>query len=103
MIEVIGVLVAAGDGEHAGAQDVTMLCVTNSGLRGSAIRRASRSAIPRRRSAAAKSMTRPSEVIRPPSNAAVIFLRPTAGNRNGAVVSSHMAGVARHDRVKGSV
>ncbi|MEO5756027.1 MAG: hypothetical protein ABIQ51_04135, partial [Mesorhizobium sp.] len=37
-------------------------------------------------------MTPPSEVIRPPSNAAVIFLRPTAGNENGSNVSSVMAG-----------
>lgn len=49
----------------------------------------------RRRSAAASSMTLPSEEMRPPSNAAVIFLRPTAGNENGKNVSSVMAGVAR--------
>ena len=33
--------------------------------------------------------------LRPPSNAAVIFLRPTAGKENGGNVSSVMAGVAR--------
>ena len=40
-----------------------------------------------------------SEVIRPPSKAAVIFLRPMAGKPNASIVSSGMAGVARHDRV----
>ena len=33
-------------------------------------------------------MTRPSEVSRPPSRAAVTFLRPAAGNASGATVSS---------------
>jgi hypothetical protein len=31
----------------------------------------------------------------------VTFLRPTAGNQNGSVVSLCMAGVARRDRVYG--
>ena len=52
------------------------------------------SAMPSRRSAWASNMTPPSEVIRPPSNAAVIFLRSTAGNENGSRLSSIMAGVA---------
>ncbi|WP_165848654.1 hypothetical protein [Mesorhizobium delmotii] len=38
-----------------------------------------------------KSMTPPSEVMRPPSNAAVIFLRPMAGKESGSNVSSAMA------------
>jgi hypothetical protein len=75
------------------------LCVTNSGLRGSAISDANRCAIPMPRSAAASSITPPSEVMRPPSNAAVTFLRPTAGKPNGLIVSSDMAGVARNDQV----
>jgi hypothetical protein len=36
-----------------------------------------------------------SEVMRPPSKAAVIFLARTAGKENGSSVSSIMAGVAR--------
>jgi hypothetical protein len=35
-----------------------------------------------RRSAKANSITPPSELMRPPSNAAVIFLRPTDGSEN---------------------
>jgi hypothetical protein len=37
------------------------------------------------------------------ANAAVTFLRPTAGNQSGSVVSLCMAGVARCDRVNGMV
>ena len=51
--------------------------------------------MPSRRSAWASSITPPSEVIRPPSKAAVIFLRWTAGKENGRRLSSVMAGVAR--------
>ena len=51
--------------------------------------------MPSRRSAWASSMTPPSEVIRPPSKAAVTFLRSMAGNENGSRLSSLMAGVAR--------
>jgi hypothetical protein len=47
-----------------------------------------------RRSAKARSMTPPSDVRRPPSNAAVIFLRPTAGNEKGRTVVSFMVSVA---------
>ena len=39
--------------------------------------------------------------MQPPSNAAVIFLRPTAGKVNGSNVSSVIAGVAREMRWKG--
>lgn len=41
------------------------------------------------------------EVKRPPSNAAGIFLRPTAGNESGSNISSVMAGVARERRWQG--
>src|SRR5215217_2450048 len=75
--------------------------VIRSGSRASGIARASRSVIPRRRSAWASNMTPPSELIRPPSNAAVIFLRQTAGKQNGRRLSSVMAGVARVDPGKG--
>jgi len=37
----------------------------------------------------------PSELIRPPSKAAVIFLRRTAGKQNGRRLSSIMAGRSR--------
>src|SRR6266481_2562918 len=46
-------------------------------------------------------MTPPSELIRPPSKAAVIFLRWTTGKRNGRRLSSVMAGVACLDPGKG--
>src|SRR5205823_11984522 len=53
--------------------------------------------MPSRRSAWASSMTPPSELIRPPSKAAVIFLRRTAGKQNGRRLSPVMADVARLD------
>jgi hypothetical protein len=40
-------------------------------------------------------MTPPSELRRPPSNAAATFLRYTAGNPNSNKLSSMMAGMAR--------
>src|SRR5712671_4889541 len=46
-------------------------------------------------------MTPPSELIRPPSKAAVIFLRWTTGKQNGRRLSSVMAGVACLDPAKG--
>src|SRR5437764_11267543 len=46
-------------------------------------------------------MTPPSELIRPPSKAAVIFLRSTAGKQNGRRLSLVMAGVACLDPGKG--
>src|SRR5258705_3596295 len=70
------------------------LCLTRAGLRGSAIKGASVCAMPMRRSAAASSMTPPSEVMRPPSNAAVSFLRAPAGKPHRPILSSDLAGVA---------
>src|SRR6266851_6703667 len=75
--------------------------VTRSGSRPSGIARASRSAMPSRRSAWASNMTPPSELIRPPSKAAVIFLRRTAGKQNGRRLSSVMAGVRASIPAKG--
>jgi transposase len=43
----------------------------------------------------------PSELRRPPSNAAVTFLRPTDGSENGSRLLSIMAGVAASDSVRG--
>src|SRR3954469_22172050 len=59
--------------------------------------------MPSRCSAWASNITPPSELIRPPSKAAVIFLRQTAGKQNGRRLSSVMAGVARVVPAKGWV
>src|ERR1700680_1094430 len=72
----------------------TRLWTTRVGSRRSGNTRAKLSAKPRRRSAIARSITPPFEVRRPPSKAAVTFLAATAGNENGRIVSSVMAGVA---------
>src|SRR3982074_2530073 len=72
----------------------TRLWTTRVGSRRSGNTRAKLSAKPRRRSAIARSITPPFEVRRPPSKAAVTFLASTAGNENGRIVSSVMAGVA---------
>ncbi len=74
-----------------------MLWLISAGWRGSVMTDASLVAMPRELSTAASSMTPPSEVMRPPSNAAVIFLRCTDGSENGSRVSSVMAGVAASD------
>ena len=55
--------------------------------------RANLSAMPRRRSAIANNITPPSDVRPPPSNAAVICLRETAGNENGRRLSLIIANV----------
>jgi hypothetical protein len=47
-------------------------------------------------------MTPPSELRRPPSKAAVTFLRSTAGNANGNKLSWVVAGVARSNLLQGS-
>src|SRR6267142_5633899 len=74
MIEVVSVLVAAADREHASAEHVDKACTTRVGSRRSGNTRAKLSAKPRRRSAIARSITPPFEVRRPPSKAAVTFL-----------------------------
>src|SRR5713226_3742045 len=63
---------------------------TRSESRSSGITRARWSAMPRRRSASARSITPPSDVIRPPSKAALTFLRATAGRSKGSGISSSM-------------
>ena len=94
MIEVVRVLIAAGDGENARAKDAVQRMGDQQWIArigddgGEFVRR------PSRRSACPSNITPASEVMRPPSNAAVIFLRPTAGNENGRRLSSIMAGVA---------
>ena len=67
---------------------------TRVGSRPSGITAASFPAISILRAAAASSITPPSDDRRPPSNAAVSFLPRTAGNENGGILSSVMAGVA---------
>ena len=64
MIEVVAVLVAAGDGEHACTQDVSDTVTDERLVRGSAMTDASMLAIPSAFSTAASSMTPPSEVMR---------------------------------------
>ena len=89
---VAAILVAAFDRKDAGAQNVGHGVRHRCGF----ARIVDRSGLPvGQLQAAAKSMTPPSEVMRPPSNAAVIFLQPTAGIESGSNVSSVMAGVAR--------
>ena len=95
MVEVVGILIAASDRQHARTQDI-----------GHAVRHQQRIArIGDERcepvgetkidfSTWASSITPPSEVMRPPSNAAVTFLRSTAGKLRGSRLSSTMAGVA---------
>jgi len=60
---------------------------------------ASFSATPSLRSAAAKIITPPFDVIRLPLKAAVIFLPWTAGKAKGSDLSSVMADVAGEDQV----
>ena len=74
MIEVVGVLVAAADREHAGAEHIDK--AVHDPRRIAPIREhpGQLSAKPRRRSAIARSITPPFEVRRPPSKAAVTFL-----------------------------
>src|SRR5690348_11521603 len=54
-----------------------------------------------RRRRARQAITPPSELMRPPSNVAVIFLRSTDGSENGSRLSSIMAGVAASDSARG--
>ncbi len=72
--------------EHAGCREADGM--TRSASRSSGITRASRSAMPSRRSAWAKSITPPSDVIRPPSKAALTFFRATGGRSKGRGISS---------------
>jgi hypothetical protein len=83
-VEIIGVLVAAAIANTRARRMSSSVWITRAGSRGSAMQAASRAQIPIARSACASSRTPPSDVSRPPSNAAVTFLRPTAGNEIGA-------------------
>jgi hypothetical protein len=94
MIEIVRIFITAGDGENARAQDTAERMVISKGLRGSAMTAASLAANPRRRSACPSNTTPASDVMRPPSKAAAIFLLSTAGNENRRKLSSVMAGVA---------
>jgi hypothetical protein len=51
-------------------------------------------------STALSGSTRPSELIRPPSSAAVTFLRCTDGGENGSTIFFIFAGVAASDPAK---
>jgi len=96
-VEVVGILVAAGDRENAGAQDIGQpmsdpaLIAAVRDHRGEPFGEAQ----PPLR--LGEQITPPSEESRPPSKAAVTFLRPMAGKQNGSKLSSVMAGVAASD------
>jgi hypothetical protein len=80
-VEVVGILVAAGDRQNARQQD---LGEPYDGLASEHADRGSqpRAAIPIRRAASASNMTPPSDDNRPPSKAAVSFLPRAAKNEN---------------------
>ena len=101
MIEVVGVLVATGNGQHACAQDIGDAVRHEQWIAWVRDQPGKTIGQPDATLGAANSMTPPSEVILPPSKAAVTFLRLMAGNRNGSTVSSDIAGVARRDRTTG--
>ena len=77
-VEIVAVLIAAGDRQHARSQHILDRVRDVRGIARSEIRAASVLARVRRRSARASSMTPLSEESRPPSNAAVTFLRDTS-------------------------
>ncbi len=94
MIEVVRILVAAGDGQNARTKNAVERMGDQQGIArigddGRELARHAQSTLglPQQHHAGV-------EVMRPPSNAAVIFLRQTAGNENGRRLSSSMAGVA---------
>jgi hypothetical protein len=103
VIEIVGILIAAGDRQHARAQDIDDIVRRQQRIAAIGDQPGQPLCDPIHRSAAARSITPPSEVRRPPSNAALTFLRPTSGKLNGSVVSSCMAGVAQFDLVNGLV
>gem|GEM_PF-7042125 len=94
MIEIVRIFITAGDGEMRVRKLLPSAWVISNRLRGSAMTAASLSANPRRRSACPSNTTPATDVMRPPSKAALIFLRSTAGNEKGRRRSSVMAGVA---------
>ena len=94
MIEVVGILVAAGDGEDAGAQDVGNECGYRAGSRGSAITAASLSPL----RAAARLPQQHHAAIRsdaPAVESGGDLLALHGWKRERQQVSSVMAGVAR--------
>ena len=82
-IEIVGILVPAGDGEDAREQDLGQRAHHPPRITGIGIRAASLWAIPIRRAAAASSITPPSDTRRPLSNLEMTFRPQTAGNGNG--------------------
>ena len=97
-IEIIGILIAAGNRQHASAQDVAEV-VDDAAL------------VARVGNAGGKPLsypqpplrlrTPPSDVSLLPSNAAVTFSRQIAGNEKRGALSSAMAGVALSVRSRG--
>jgi hypothetical protein len=98
-IEIVGILVAAGDRQNASPQNLRQ--PVHKPQRITWISDHRRKLLGDREPpfGFARIITPPSEVIRPPSNAAVIFLLATAGKANGRNLSLVMAGAVRHDRV----
>jgi Mrp family chromosome partitioning ATPase len=94
MIEIIGILIAAGDGEDAGEQDLGQGMDDPAGI--APVRDDGREPVRdgEPTGGLGQRRTPPSEVRRPPSKAAVSFLPRTDGNANGRAVGSDMAGVA---------
>jgi hypothetical protein len=95
MVEIVGILLASRNGQNADQENVGEPMRHACRIARILDPAASLSAIPSRPAACAKSRTPPSELIRPPSNAAVTFLRLKAGKEKGKRLSSSMAGVAQ--------
>ena len=89
-----GIFITACDGQNARAQDTAERMGNQQRIASIGDDRASLSDNPRRRSACPSNTTPASDVMRPPSKAAVIFLRSTAGNENGRRLLSVMADMA---------
>ena len=100
MVEIVGILIAAGNRQHTRAQYVGHAVCNQQRITRIGDQRREPPGEPEFSLTAASNITPPSEVMRPPSNAAVTFLRSTAGKLNGSRLSSSMAGVAVSDSVE---
>ncbi len=93
---MIGVLVAAGDGQAGRAEDVG--AAMRDGSRTARIHGQNRKTLghPPLALCGGQSMTPLSEVVRRPSNVAEPFLWATAGKPNASIISTDIASVAQH-------
>ena len=94
IVEVVGIGIATGDSEMRARRISAIVWVIWAGSRWSGMSAASVSISPRRRSAPASSRTPPSELMRPPSKAAVTFFWQMLGSAKGRRVSLSSAGMA---------